>query len=334
MAVPLSSLDQIARPVLGHYPLPLRDFTLIPLGNSGGFSGARLWRVEGDAGRFCLRAWPSGGPTPERLHILHRWMHRAREAELPFVPKVINNTRGTSWIEAAGRLWDLTTWMPGRADFHAHPSRARLESACIALARLHQVWARVALSTGSCPAVHRRLDRVRDWTALVASGWNPLERADAADPFRPLVEQAWAFLRGRIDQVPGRLAAWVSRSFPLQPCLGDVWHDHVLFSGTEVTGLIDYGSARMDQVAVDLARLLGSLIGRDAVAWAAGLQAYARIRPLRSEEVALIAALDETGTLLGLASWLRWLYHEDRAFEDRAAVGRRLAELVKQVQNG
>ncbi len=318
--------------LLNHYHLPAAT-TLIPLGNSGGFSGARLWRVEGDAGRFCLRAWPPGGPTPERLHTLHAWMHLAREADLSFVPKVMTTTRGTTWVEALGRRWDLTTWMPGRADFHAHPSRTRLENACIALARLHQAWARVALSTGPCPAVSHRLECVRAWNALRTSGWNPLDHVNSDDPLYPLIEHAWAVLRDRIDSAPDRLAAWVGRPLPLQPCLGDVWHDHVLFSDAEVTGLIDYGSARVDQMAVDLARLLGSLIGNDAEAWTAGLQAYARIRPLREKEKTLIAALDETGTLLGLANWLRWLYHEGRTFEDRAAVARRLRELLARVEN-
>ncbi len=322
-------LDAIARQVLDHYRLPTAGTTLTALGNAGGFSGARLWQVKGAGGCFCLRAWPPGNVTPQRLQTLHRWMRVAREAGRAFVPAVLGTGRGTSWVEANGRPWDLTTWMPGRADFHAQPSRARLENACAALARLHASWARVDPLMGPCPAVRRRLECFRDWTALIASGWHPLDRAAPGDPLRPLAEQAWAVLRARIDQVPERLAAWTDQPLALQPCLGDVWHDHILFSGAEVTGVIDYGSARMDHVAVDLARLLGSLIGSDAVAWSAGLGAYTRVRPLRAAEQTLIAVLDETGTLLGLANWLRWLYHEGRTFEDHSAVARRLGELLQ-----
>jgi Ser/Thr protein kinase RdoA (MazF antagonist) len=326
------SLDPVARQVLDHYGLPAVEATLIALGNAGGFSGARLWRVEGADGAFCLRAWPPGGVTPQRLQTLHHWMGVARQAGLFFVPAVLSKGRGSSWVEMSSRLWDLTTWMPGRADFHAQPSRARLENACVALARLHESWARVTPSTGPCLAVQRRLACVRDWTALTASGWHPLDRTAPDDPLRPLAEHAWAVLHGRVDQVPGRLAPWIDRPLPLQPCLGDVWHDHILFSGEEVTGVIDYGSARVDHPAVDLARLLGSLAGNDAAAWAAGLGAYTRVRPLREVEQTLIAVLDETGTLLGLANWLRWHYHDGRTFEDRSAVTRRLGELLKRFQ--
>jgi Ser/Thr protein kinase RdoA (MazF antagonist) len=118
----------------------------------------------------------------------------------------------------------------------------------------------------------------------------------------------------------------------LQPCLCDVWHDHVLFEGDAVTGLVDYGSVKRDHVSADLSRLLGSLVPDDPGLTAAGLEAYLRLRPLSGQEQALVAALDETGTLLGAANWLRWLYHDGRRFEDRSAVARRLAELVGRLE--
>ena len=67
----------------------------------------------------------------------------------------------------------------------------------------------------------------------------------------------------------------------------DLWHDHILFTGNAVTGLIDFGSVKEDHVAVDLARLLGSMIGDDAAIWEVGLSAYQRIQPLSAEEAAL-----------------------------------------------
>jgi Ser/Thr protein kinase RdoA (MazF antagonist) len=118
----------------------------------------------------------------------------------------------------------------------------------------------------------------------------------------------------------------------LQPCLCDVWHDHVLFTGDEVTGLVDYGAAKIDHVAVDLARLLGSLVEDNTEERSAGLRAYEEVCPLMPDEEALIAVLDETGTVLGIANWLMWLYAERRRFENRTAVADRLGKLVLRLE--
>jgi len=65
---------------------------------------------------------------------------------------------------------------------------------------------------------------------------------------------------------------------------------------------------------------------------AAGLEAYARIRPLSLQEEELVSELDQTGTLVGLITWLKWLYFEDKQFDDRAAAARRLQALVERVE--
>jgi Ser/Thr protein kinase RdoA (MazF antagonist) len=329
----------MAREVLEQYPLASSPRTrradaapLALLGNAGGFSGARLWRVDSLAGRLCLRAWPSRESSAQRLSQIHRLMVLASEAGLRFVPVVLVTSAGGTWVEAAGRLWDLTTWMPGQADFHAHPTRPRLEAACTALAHLHRAWAGVAPTMAPCPAVQRRLERIRDWTSLVESGWDPRPWVRADDPVRPWLERAWPLLRQRIEQIPQQLASWTERPVPLQPCLCDVWHDHLLFTADEVTGLIDFGSIKVDHVAIDLARLLGSLIGDDAESRAVGLGAYGRVCRLSPGDEALVAVLDETGTLLGAANWLMWLYQEGRTFDDRTAVARRLGELVERIE--
>jgi Ser/Thr protein kinase RdoA (MazF antagonist) len=111
-----------------------------------------------------------------------------------------------------------------------------------------------------------------------------------------------------------------------------VWNDHVLFSEEAVSGLVDFGSVRIDHASVDLARLLGSLVGDDREGWEAGLDAYKALRPLSLTEQGLARALDQTGTILGMANWLRWLYLERRVFVDRQAVADRLGALVRRIE--
>jgi homoserine kinase type II len=144
--------------------------------------------------------------------------------------------------------------------------------------------------------------------------------------------RTWHLLERWAQQIPRRLEQYSSRALPVQPCLCDLWHDHVLYEGDTVTGLVDYGSVKMDHVAVDLARLLGSLVGDNDRLRAAGLEAYARRRPLTAEELALVAVLDFSGALLGAANWLLWLYRDNRHFEDPKAVATRLSALVRRIE--
>lgn len=326
-------LDQAVPHVLAYYDV----FTLRPpchaLGNHGGFSGARLWRMEGVAGNWCIRAWPSADPSPERLDWIHRLQGLARAAGLSFIPTVCPTRSGATWVQVAGRLWEITTWMPGQADFSQRPSAKRLEAAFSGLAQLHNAWARMSSPEhGPCPAVRRRWERADQWLTLVRSGWRPAMSSDRGAPAVPWVERAWRALQGKIEEVPRRLAPWLTRPLPFQPCLCDIWHDHVLFEAGRLSGLVDFGGVKVDHVAADLARLLGSMVGDQADLRDLGLRAYRRWRPLSLEEEYLVPILDQTGTILAVANWLQWLYREGRTFEDRQAVAQRLGSLVERIE--
>ena len=221
--------------------------------------------------------------------------------------------------------------MPGRANYHDHSSPAHLEAACGALAALHRVWGSLDSTNGACPAVRRRLARYDEWKSLLASGWRP-DFGDSRAPIASAAQKAWAILLLRADRIPKDLSEWADQHMRLQPCLCDIWHDHVLFEGEAVSGVVDYGGVKVDHVAIDLARLLGSLVEDDSEARTIGLRAYGRALPLSDDELRLVDILDQTGILLGLANWLIWLYKEHRTFDDRRAVARRLEQLVQRVE--
>jgi Ser/Thr protein kinase RdoA (MazF antagonist) len=327
----LSPLDLAGCEILRRYPSIRPHDSPTALGIRGGFSGARLWRVSATTGAYCLRAWPPGDPTPERLTWIHELMWQARRADLDFVPALATTDQGTTWVAHAGRLWDLTTWLPGRADFQDQPTSVRLEAACTALARLHLVWASVAPAIGPCPGIGRRLEIAHDWLGLLKSGWQP-PRGEREDPIQPCAERAWYLLPSLLEAVPRVLAPWTERILPLQPCLCDIWHDHVLFDGDVVIGLIDYGSIKIDHVTVDLARFLGSMVHSNVDQRRTGLSAYARLRTLSWEDEALVHVLEETGAVIAVATWLKWLYRDQKVFEDRTAVARRLSILVDRLE--
>jgi homoserine kinase type II len=325
-------LDRAAGQVRDRFPTA-RACMFTPLGNRGGFSGARLFRGEGTAGRMCLRAWPASKPA-DRVRRLHRLMLHARGQGLDFVPAVYATGEGDTVVEAGGRVWGLTQWLDGRADFAEHPSQARLEAACAALARLHRAWETFAGPAEPCPAVRRRLKILADWQALVSGGWRPQPPLDPSlDPLWLVAERAWRGVPGWLPEVPRLLGPWLDFRPPVQPCLCDPWHDNLLFDGERLTGLVDYGAVKADHVAVDLSRMLGSLAGDDPQGWERGLRAYRHVRGLDDNEEQLARILDRTGTILALVNWLRFLYLESRPYEDLPAVARRLESLLGRIES-
>lgn len=315
-----------ARQALRRFSLPAPAHPA-PLARHGGFSGARLWRVPLPERQLCLRAWPPGDPSAERLTQIHRLMRAARSAGLTWVPALLTTPTAQTWVEQGGRLWEVSDWMPGRPPESPVPL-PKLETACAALARLHHAWENLPPVHAPCPAVARRLTRAAEWIERIQSGWRPSTRA-LPGHFHPLLAPAWQLVRQRIPDVPQMLSLWADVPVPLQPCLCDARGEHFLFTADTLAGLVDFGGVKPDHVAVDLARLLGDLAGNDPGAWEAGLRAYTRLHPLTNLEQTLTAVLDETGTLIGVANWLRWLCIEERSFEEPTLAAARLRQLVE-----
>jgi Ser/Thr protein kinase RdoA (MazF antagonist) len=309
--------------VLAAYPAVFRSATVTPLGNRGGFSGARLWRLQTVAGAFCLRA---GAPAETRTHLQqrHALMARARAAGLVFVPTVLAAEGGTV-VEAGGQCWEMMEWLPGQADFHTLPTPARLRAAASALAQLHRAWEGHTTSFGPPPALARRLEAAKSVPPDVSA----LPGHPLLDPLRERIRRALAHW---LPEVPALLRAWDGFCCPLQLCLRDVWHDHLLFTGDILTGLVDYAGAGLDGVAADLARMLGSLVGDDEERWHGALEVYRTHRPLSGEEERLARALDRTGVIAGLCNWLRWLSEPALPGADCTVAVRRVEELLTRVE--
>jgi homoserine kinase type II len=327
------SLSQASVLVCRRYGPSFPPHSLVFLGNHGGFSGARLWRGQGPLGPFCLRAWPAS-TTADRVLFCHRLMSHACGKGLEQVPTVFTAVDGASVVEEAERVWEITAWLPGQPDFRAAPSIVRLQAACAGLAQLHRAWEDFVEPAARVPAVCRRLELLAYWEAIFRSSERPplLSEVVLFHPIWAVLQRAWRTVHSRLAEVPQLLRPWRTFVEPVQPCLCDVWHDNLLFEGEHLTGIVDYGAAKVDHVAVDLARLLGSLVGDDAAGWSAGLAAYRRIRPLTDAAEGLARVLDRTGLVLAVANWLLRMAHEPCSAEALSRVQRRLEELLQRVE--
>jgi homoserine kinase type II len=320
--------------VLEHYPALFRTGVLsVPadLPHGGGFSGASIYRLQVPGAVFCLRGWPPAD-TLAQVAFRQQLMRQARDAGLGFVPALVppgQGSAGLPWaVPHSGRLWELAEWLPGQADFWRQPSRPRLEAACQAVAQLHLAWELLAAPAAPCPSVDRRLSLIEPARQLLQE--SP-QLHHLPQELRPDAQAGLQLLGAWLEQVPRLLAPWRSRRWPLQPCLCDVWHDHLLFSGNRLTGVVDYGAVKIDHVAVDLARMLGSLIEDDEEAWQAGLKAYREARPMHPDMEELAHVLDRTGTILALAGWLQRLSAATPAPASNEGIRRRLERLVRRM---
>ncbi|MSR54573.1 MAG: hypothetical protein EXS09_14980 [Gemmataceae bacterium] len=311
------------RRILAAYPRHLADARWLALGNAGGFSGARIWRGTTFDGReFALKQY-SPATTERQLARIHGWMKAALEQGLPFVPAVEPGRDGRTLALVDERCWDITTWMPGKADFHEDPTDDKLFAAIDALARIHAVWEKlVPAAEQPCPAILRRWQAVQDAQALLQN-----DRARMAPSTESLsldIERAWSLVPRLVPRMEAALAPWRIRPVRVLPCIGDLWHDHVLYVGTRVSGTIDFAAAKFDAPEADMARLLGSLIPGERERLHRALNVYRAIRPLPNHE--LVEVLDVTGTFGAVVNWL--MRFKSLPKEDVARVARRFEKLV------
>lgn len=313
------------RPVLRAYPADCQPTAAEFLAAAGGFSGAKLWRLSTPRGLLCLRRWPREHPTVQRLEFIQAVLWHVHQEGFTRAPLPLEAISHCGYVRHAGHLWELAPWLPGRSDYGTAPSPARIRAALVTLAEFHQAAATFPLpeAAGPAPFASERLEILR---GLIDGGSDELRRAVAAqqDQYAPSARRILDQFARAAPRVQVSLEQVRDLEVPLAPCLRDIWHENVLFQDDVVTGLIDFGSLRAENVAADVARLLGSMAEEDRSAWYAGLSAYEGVRRLSDDEARLVVVCDTSGVLLGGMNWLRWLYLEGRHFAQPEQVLRRL----------
>lgn len=280
---------------------------------AGGLSGARVWKCQsGLFGALCLRQWSPTHPTQARLQFIHDALGRASE-RLAFIPKVFRDRSGNSSWLVGDCLWEVTQWMPGQANYIRQPSPIKLRSAVEALVELHDVWFDFCNERNVSPTTTQRTKMLTEWLEIGdlvervgASVRGPVEAAACMSTIRMLHSRGPRLL----DELRRANAAPVL----LHPVLRDIWSDHLLFDGDRVSGIIDFGTVRMDEPAADLARMLGSLHPFEIDVRMRALEAYNQGRGEHSVEPERVELLDRSGTLLTALQWMQWLILDRQKF--------------------
>jgi Ser/Thr protein kinase RdoA (MazF antagonist) len=331
--------------ILKLYPAHFRPRAFYPPPGGPGFSGAVVLCVETETGPHCLRGWPPEVDT-DRIAGLHRLLEHVRAREIDFVSVPVRASDGRTLVSALGRRWQLEPWLPGQADFWERPSDTRLIAAMTALARLHLAMASFepvgaevpwfGIHSNAIPvALSERIDRVEGWTGnALESLWIKIESGPEEEPgFVAAARSIVAGFQRSAKRMTVELRTAQRLRVPVQPCLRDVWHDHVLFINDAVSGIVDPAAARTDTVAADISRLVGSLVGDDPRGWTVALGAYQSVRSLSTDELTLVGVLDRSGTLLSGMTWLARRYLANTTFPHPERVVARLERIVRRLEH-
>ncbi|MBM3562489.1 MAG: homoserine kinase [Alphaproteobacteria bacterium] len=237
--------------------------------------------------------------------ILTLYEKRVAEADLPFFlnlmehlaargvtcPLPVRDRAGVALGRLAGRPAAIITFLDGYS-IH-HPEVAHCAALGATLAQLH-------IAGADFPQ--------RRHNALSVEGWRPLFATCASR-----AEEVASGLRALVDAELDHLERDWPRDLPSGVIHADLFPDNVFFLGERISGLIDFYFACTDAYAYDLAVCLnawcfGAEHRYQPEKGAALLDAYRRIRPLSSLEIAAFPTLARGAALRFLLTrYVDWL---------------------------
>jgi homoserine kinase type II len=309
-----------------------------------GFSGAIVERIEVAGQHFALRGWPKESLPAARLLGLHQFQRFLFERGFTQVSVPVPTLDGRSVIQYEKRFWQIEPWMPGKADFLTHPSDERLKAVMQLLARLHvasaqfipshesALWFSVSPSSPS-PAIIERRQILERW-----SGTNPetlsqsIQQKPISANIKDRLREILRLYLSRAASIHSELREMAAHQFSLQPCLRDLWSEHVLWTGHQVTGLIDFGACRIENPMIDLSRLLGSYFVDDSESYQKSIDWYAEIRSVSTSERKLFSVLDRSQRLLAGMTWIDRLVLTSQPRNDWIAIENRLDEILPRMR--
>jgi len=159
----------------------------------------------------------------------------------------------------------------------------------------------------ACPTIVNRIGMIDSYASSIADFEVALAKESNAR-FQDTGVRVALLFRATHSEVKQELIAVENLPVPLQPCIRDVWHDHLLFDSDELSGMVDFGAMATDSVSCDLSRLLGSLFGDDFASWQRGICYYETVRPMTEAEHRLLRPLDQSSVLLSGMTWLKRRY--------------------------
>jgi Ser/Thr protein kinase RdoA (MazF antagonist) len=297
---------------------------------SSGLSGARFWRVTVGERDFCLRRNPrKDGKSAGHYFRIHRFLEHLWNQGFREIACPVKNLKQGTFVETFDAVWELSNFLPGETT--KSPTLSQAVAAADFLARLHLVAATYqSFLLSVAPGLKRRREVCKElrsgkldenYAAIVNS---------ALSPTRDLAIYVASQIRGVLPLGFGHLERACDK-VPVQFCLVDCHIGNFLFTGDQVTGLVDFATVDVDSVTRDVARLFGSITTKNQNIWRTCMASYQQQRPLSAAELKLALAYHTSGLVGRAANWLEWGFVHESSFADAETTHARLVQLSAQL---
>jgi Ser/Thr protein kinase RdoA (MazF antagonist) len=274
------------------------------------FSGKLSARLESPNGPLFLRRLPAG-TSGQWLQAIHDAVAYVQHRGFTLIPRFLETESGETVVRHGGFWFDLTPWASGEVVEVDSLTADQLANLGGAIADLH-------LAGTGAPGPPVRFDWLTKRLALIYRlAWDPVPRGK--DPWQRVENLAAFFDAVEIPSQGVRVAdevrqvvdvattalRWFQRegsianlaSGPTTLTHGDLWPDHIRFSGAEVAALLDPDTLALRSPVGDVAALCADFGLWDPGRCDAILASYRSRWPLANEVVAEIPCLGALRTL-------------------------------------
>lgn len=315
-----------------------------------GYSLARVWRIAGlsqgiDDKQWALKSWGWDVNHERQLQqilafqdsLYHRLSPPGEETiDVHPIPKVIPFNHGAVSLCSQGTFWTLASWCSGQPiQLGETLAKAFLTHSARLLAKLHDAGHRYASQIGVSTGLRKRWECIQIWSEDTflsrVNRWleTSYERSSSIEREEVWKELVFAFHQAQIGlhtvkrQFAKRLEEEVVRPRICHWIIGDLWRENVLVDAknpNHVSGLVDFGAARLDWAPLEVVRWFSSILKHDDPRLEELLQLYyAERKLLANSDYDLLSAeltladfqwLDLLSTTTSLLQWFQWLFEK------------------------
>jgi homoserine kinase type II len=287
-----------------------------------GLSRARVYRLDTSQGIYALKQWPISSAL-ERIDQIHRFQRYLADAGISLVPTLLPWPGGQFILEEDHVHWEISQWKKGRpVDGLGVISDEQLIECAEAIAALHTRSLAYGVRRQVPPGVQDRCKKLSDFRdssqedilQAVAEWEDNSSGSEYQSLLRDIYNSA-ARLAPAILPAVQRLAEEPQTCFWI---IRDLWREHFLFMGNRLSGIIDFGAARIDWPIFDLVRALGTMMIDLDPRWKMAIDCYNMSTLAPRADLENVRLLHRASNIVAAIHWLQWLASGEVSLMDRA----------------